>query len=93
MIVRVSAVLYRTALDSGLRFDNLYGGDLQSKSELFLLSCWFQTLVIELIWLVNKLVMLLVVCQLGSDIGCEDSKLWAVRFDPSLVIVITVVYF
>ena len=50
LIVRVNVVLSRTAVvDSDWRFDNLYGSHLQSQSELYHVSLWYYTLVIDLI--------------------------------------------
>ena len=50
LIVRVNVVLSRTAVvDSDWRFDNLYGSHLQSQSELYHVSWWYYTLVIDLI--------------------------------------------
>ena len=42
-------VLNRTVVDSDWRFDNLYGSHLQSQSELYHVSWWYYTLVIDLI--------------------------------------------
>ena len=58
-------------VDSDWRFDNLCGSHLQSQSELYTsvdgIILWL------LLWLVNYVVMLLVVCQLSRDvIGYED---------------------
>ena len=50
LIVRVNVVLNRTVVvDSDWRFDNLCGSHLQSQSELFHVSWWYYTLVIDLI--------------------------------------------
>ena len=38
MIVRVNVVVNRTVVDTDRRFDNLCGGHLQSKSELYHVS-------------------------------------------------------
>ena len=68
LIVRVNVVLNRTVVvDSDWRFDNLCGSHPQSQSELYHISWWYYTLVI-LIWLVNYVAMLLVVCQLSCDV-------------------------
>ena len=73
LIVRVNVVLNRTVVvDSDWRFDNLCGSHLQSQSECITsvdgIILWL------LIWLVNYVAMLLVVCQLSRDvIGYEDS--------------------
>ena len=48
LIVRVNVVLNRT-VDSDWRFDNLCGSHLQSQSELYHVSWWYYTLVIDLI--------------------------------------------
>ena len=74
LIVRVNVVLNRTVVvDSDWRFDNLCGSHLQSQSELYHVSRWYYILWL-LIWLVNKVKMLLVVCQWSRDvIGYEDS--------------------
>ena len=70
LIVRVNIVLNRTVVDSDWRFDNLYGSHLQSQSELYHVSWWYYTPVIDLI---GQLRQLLVVCQLSRDvIGYED---------------------
>ena len=49
LIVRVNIVLNRTVVDSDWRFDNLCGSHLQSQSELYHVSWWYYTLVIDLI--------------------------------------------
>ena len=50
LIVRVNVVLNRTVVvDSDWRFDNLCGSHLQSRSELYHVSWWYYTLVIDLI--------------------------------------------
>ena len=50
LIVQVNVVLNRTVLvDSDWRFDNLCGSHLQSQSELYYVSWWYYTLVIDLI--------------------------------------------
>ena len=50
LIVRVKVVLNRTVVvDSDWRFDNLRGSHLQSQSELYHVSWWYYTLVIDLI--------------------------------------------
>ena len=47
---RVNVVLNRTVVvDSDWRFDNLCGSHLQSQSELYHVSWWYYTLVIDLI--------------------------------------------
>ena len=49
LIVRVNVVLNRTVVvDSDWRFDNLCGSHLQSQSELYHVSWWYYTLVIDL---------------------------------------------
>ena len=60
-------------VDSDWRFDNLCGSHLQRQNELYHLS-WYGIILWLLIWLVNYVAMLLVVCQLSPDvIGYEDS--------------------
>ena len=50
LIVRANVVLNRTVfVDSDWRFDNLCGSHLQSQSELYHVSWWYYTLVIDLI--------------------------------------------
>ena len=50
LIVRMNVVLNRTVVvDSDWRFDNLCGSHLQSQSELYHVSWWYYTLVIDLI--------------------------------------------
>ena len=49
MIVRVNVVLNRTVVDSNSRFHNLCGSHLQNQSELYHVSLWYYTLVIDLI--------------------------------------------
>ena len=50
LIVRVNVVLNRTVVaDSDWRFDNLCGSHRQSQSELYHVSWWHYTLVIDLI--------------------------------------------
>ena len=73
LIARVNVVLNRTVVvDSDWRFNNLCGSHLQSQSELYHVSWWY--ILWLLIWLVNYVAMLLVVCQLSRDvIGYEDS--------------------
>ena len=66
LIIRVNVVLNRTVfVDSDWRFDNLCGSHLQSQSELYHVSWWYYTLVIDLIG------------QLCRDvIGRLSVKLW-----------------
>ena len=66
LIVRVNVVLNRTVVvDSDWRFDNLCGSHLQRQSELYHVSWWYYTLVIDLI------------CQLRRDvIGRLSVKPW-----------------
>ena len=46
----MNVVLNRTVVvDSDWRFDNLCGSHLQSQGELYHVSCWYHTLVIDLI--------------------------------------------
>ena len=50
LIARVNVVLNRTVVvDSDWRFDNLCGSHIQSQSELYHVSWWYYTLVIDLI--------------------------------------------
>ena len=50
LIARVNVVLNRTVVvDSDWRFNNLCGSHLQSQSELYHVSRWYYTLVIDLI--------------------------------------------
>ena len=50
LIVRVNVVLNKTVVvDSDWRFDNLRGSHLQSQSELYHVSRWYYTRVIDLI--------------------------------------------
>ena len=50
LIVRVNVVLNRTVVvASDWRFDNLCGSHLQSQSDLYQVSWWYYTLVIDLI--------------------------------------------
>ena len=50
LIVLVNVVLNRTVVvESDWRFDNLCGSHLQSQSELYHISWWYYTLVIDLI--------------------------------------------
>ena len=64
LIVQVNIVL--NVVDSDWRCDDLCGSHLQSQSELYHISWWYYTLVIDL--LVHYIVVLLVNCQLGSDV-------------------------
>ena len=56
---RVNVVLYRTAVDSFGRFNNLCGSHRQSQIELYHVSWWYLTLVIDLI---DKLSHDVIVC-------------------------------
>ena len=69
LIVRVNVVLNRTVVDdSNWRFDNLCGSQVSCITSVDGTILWL------LIWLVNYVAMLLVVCQLSRDvIGYEDS--------------------
>ena len=50
LIVRANVVLNKTVVvDSDWRFDNLCGSHVQSQSELYHVSWWYYTLVIDLI--------------------------------------------
>ena len=56
---------WTVVVDSDWRFDNLWGSHLQSQSELYHISWWYYTLVIDLIG------------QLCHDvIGCLSVKPW-----------------
>ena len=56
LIVLVNVVLNRTVVvDGDWRFDNLCGSHLQSQSELYLVSWWYYTLVIDLAPVVQTL--------------------------------------
>ena len=66
LIVQVNIVL--NVVDSDWHFDDLCSSHLQSQSELYHISWWYYTLVIDLILLVHYIVVLLVNCQLGSDV-------------------------
>ena len=67
LIVRVDVVLNRTVVvDSDWRFDNLCGSHLQSQSELYHVSWWYYTLVIDLIG------------QLRRNVNWRDTT----HFDP-----------
>ena len=55
LIVRVNVVLNRTVVvDSDWHFDNLCGSHLQSQSELYHVSWWYYTLVIDLIGQIRR---------------------------------------
>ena len=55
MIVWVNVVLNRTVVvDSDCCFNNLCGSHLQSQSELYHVSSWYYTLVIDLAPVVRK---------------------------------------
>ena len=59
LIVRVNVVLNRTVVvDSDWRFDNLCGSHLQSQSELYHVSWWYYTLIIDLIGQLRRNVIL-----------------------------------
>ena len=49
LIVRVNVVLNRIVVESDWRFENLCSSHLQSQSELYHVSWWYFTLVIDLI--------------------------------------------
>ena len=56
MIVRVNVALNRTVVvDNDWRYDNLYGSHVQSQSELYHISWRYETLVIDLDPVVQKL--------------------------------------
>ena len=65
LIVRVNVVLNRT-VDSDWRFDNLCGSHLQSQSELYHVSWWYCTLVIDLIGQLCRDV----ICRLSAKPRC-----------------------
>ena len=55
LIVRVNVVLNRSVVvDSDWRFDNLCGSHLQSQNELYHVSWWYYTLVIDLIGQIRR---------------------------------------
>ena len=55
LIVRVNVVLNRNVVvDSDWRFANLCGSHLQSQSELYHVSWWYYTLVIDLIGQIRR---------------------------------------
>ena len=66
LIVRVNIVRNRiVVVDSDWRFDGLCGSHLQSQSELYHVSWWYYTLVIDLIGLLRR-----------NVIGRLSVKLW-----------------
>ena len=83
MIVRVNVVLNRTVVvDSDWRFDNLCGSHLQSQSELYHVSWWYETVVIDLIGQLH--------CDVIGLLSVKPRCYWLwrlvmslVRFDPS----------
>ena len=80
MIVEMSVVLNRTVVDSDWRLDNLWGGShLPSQSELYHISWWYQTLVIDLIGKLSHNVM--DDCQWSRDVigtldDYDDYSVW-----------------
>ena len=59
LIVRVNVILNRTVVvDSDWRFDNLCGSHFQSQSELYHVSWWYYTLIIDLIGQLRRNVIL-----------------------------------
>ena len=65
MIVQVIVVLNRTVVDSNWCFNNLFGSHLQSQSELYHVSWWYLTLVIDLIGQLS--------CDvIGHHTGCRN---------------------
>ena len=73
LIVRVNVVLNRTVVvDSDSRFDNLCGSHLQSQSELYHVSWWYYTLVIDLIGQLHRDV----IGRLSVKLWCYWRKVW-----------------
>ena len=71
LIVRVNVVLNRTVVvDSDWRFDKLCGSHLQSPSELYHVSWWYYTLVIDLNGQIRRDVII------GRLSSCLSVKLW-----------------
>ena len=66
MIVQMNVVLNTTVVDSDWRLDNLWGSHLPSQSELYHISWWYQTLVIDLVGKLSHDVM--VDCQWSRDV-------------------------
>ena len=87
MIPPVKVVLSRTVADSDWCFDNLCGSHLQSQSELYHVSWWYYTMVIDLIGQLCRDV----IGRLSVKPWCYDSCHmlchWCVQFDPSVVTV------
>ena len=87
LIVGVNVVLNRTVfVDSDWRFVNLWGSHLQSQSELYHVSWWYYTLLIDLIGQLSRDV----IARLSVKPWCY--RLWRlvmslVCFDPSTVTV------
>ena len=86
LIVPVNVVLNRTVVvDSYWRFDNLCGSHLQShESDLYHVSWWYYTLVIDLIGELRRDV----IGRLSSAVmllAMKTRNQWLVRFDPSIV--------
>ena len=78
---RVNVVLNRTVVDSFWRFNNLCGSHLQSQLELYRVSWWYLTLVIDLIGKLSHDVIV-IVCQISSvKLWCY----WLWRLEMSLV--------
>ena len=68
LIVRVNVVLNRTVIvNSDWRFDNLCGSHFRSQSELYHISWWYYTLVINLIGQLRCNVIA-VISQLSRDV-------------------------
>ena len=58
LIVRVNVVLNKTVIvDRDWRFDNLCGSHLQSQSEVYHVSWWYYTLVMDLIGQLRRVVI------------------------------------
>ena len=49
-----SLITYRTVVDNDWHFDNLRGSHLQSQSELYHVSWWYYTVVIDVIGQLNR---------------------------------------
>ena len=78
LIVRVNVVLNRTVVDSDWCFDNLFGNHLQmSPIELYDVSWWFQTLVVDLIGQLSRDVI--------GRLSVKPRSYWLWRLEKSLV--------
>ena len=81
MIIQVSVVPRTVWDDIDQRFDNMSGiSHHQNQVNLWNISIYYKYLWL-LTWFVNKVQMLLAICQLSHNaIGCEDCKKWLVHF-------------